>query len=59
MPFPSFREMLDPLLRVLATVPDGLPVRQAQDLVADRLALSAEDRGSRCPTGRSSCSVIG
>lgn len=51
MAFPTFRDMIDPLLRVLAEAPDGLPSRRAQDLVADRLQLSAEDRDMRVPGG--------
>lgn len=51
MSFPTFRDMIDPLLRVLAEAPDGLPSRRAQDLVADRLQLSADDRDRRLPGG--------
>jgi len=51
MEFPSFRDMIEPLLRVLADAPDGLPSRCAQDLVADRIHLSADDRALRVPSG--------
>lgn len=51
MAFPSFREMIEPLLRVLADAPDGVTARRAQDLVADRLQLSAADRELRVPSG--------
>ena len=51
MPFPSFRDMLDPLLRVLSDAPEGLLVRRAQDLVADRLGLTLEERELRVPNG--------
>jgi restriction system protein len=51
MSFPTFRDMIEPLLRVLAEAPDGLPSRRAQDLVANRLQLSAEDRDRRVPGG--------
>jgi restriction system protein len=51
MAFPSFREMIEPLLRVLADAPDGLSSRRAQDLVADRLQLSDADRALRVPGG--------
>lgn len=51
MSFPSFRDMIDPLLRVLAEAPNGLSSRRAQDLVADRLQLSANDRDQRVPGG--------
>ncbi len=51
MAFPSFREMIEPLLRVLADAPEGLTARRVQDLVADRMLLSAEDRELRLPSG--------
>jgi restriction system protein len=51
MSFPTFRDMIEPLLRVLAEASDGLPSRRVQDLVADRLQLSAEDRDRRVPGG--------
>jgi restriction system protein len=51
MAFPSFRDMIEPLLRVLADAPEGLPARRAQDLVADRLELSEADRSLRVPGG--------
>lgn len=52
MGFPTFRDMIDPLLRVLAEAPDGLSSQRAQDLVADRLQLSTEDRDQRVPAAR-------
>lgn len=51
MGFPTFRDMLEPLLRVLAEAPHGLPSRRAQDLVADRLQLTMEEREQRVPGG--------
>jgi restriction system protein len=51
MAFPSFRDMIEPLLRVLADAPDGLPSRRAQDLVADRMQLSSDDRTLRVSSG--------
>lgn len=51
MTFPAFREMIEPLLRVLADAPDGISARRAQDLVADRLQLSAAERELRVPSG--------
>jgi restriction system protein len=51
MSFPTFRDMIEPLLRVLAEAPDGLSSRRAQDLVAERLQLSSEDRDRRVPGG--------
>jgi len=43
--------MIEPLLRVLADAPDGISAKSAQDLVADRIQLSAEDRALRVPGG--------
>jgi restriction system protein len=51
MGVPALREMVEPLLRVLAESPEGIPAKRAQDLVADRLALSAEDRSQRVAKG--------
>ena len=51
MAFPTFRDMIDPLLRVLADAPHGLSARSAQDLVADQLKLSDADRELRVPGG--------
>ena len=51
MAVPPLREMIEPLLRVLAAAPDGLTSRQAQDVVADRLLLSVEDRSLKVPGG--------
>lgn len=51
MAFPTFRDMIEPLLRVLAEAPEGLTSRRAQDLVADRMQLSPDDRLLRVPGG--------
>ena len=51
MAIPPLRDMIEPLLRVLADAPDGLTARQAQDRVADRLQLSASDRSQRVLRG--------
>ena len=51
MAFPTFRDMIDPLLRVLADAPNGLSARSAQDLVADKLQLTDTDRSQRVPGG--------
>lgn len=45
---PTFRDVLERLLRVLAEAPDGLASRRAQDLVADRLQLSTAEREQPC-----------
>ena len=51
MGFPSFRDMIEPLLRILAEASEGLPARRAQDLVADHMQLPADDRARRVPSG--------
>lgn len=51
MAVPPLREMIEPLLRVLAACPKGLRAREAQDLLADQLQLSEEDRALRVPGG--------
>ncbi|KAB2911571.1 MAG: restriction endonuclease [Kofleriaceae bacterium] len=52
MSFPTFDEMIDPLLRVLASAPDGLDARTAQRAVADRLNLSDADRQMTIASGQ-------
>ena len=52
MAVPPLRELLEPLLRVLADAPQGLTSRQSQDGVADLLQLSIEDRSLRVPGGK-------
>ncbi|MDB4954347.1 MAG: restriction endonuclease [Myxococcales bacterium] len=51
MAFPSFRDLIEPLLRVLADAPNGLAARDAQDLVAERTQMPEEDRALRVPGG--------
>ena len=52
MAFPTFDEMIEPLLRVLASAPDGLDARTAQRAVADRLNLSDADRQVTIASGQ-------
>lgn len=51
MAIPSFHAMIDPLLRVLANEPNGLSARRAQDMVADMLQLTNDDKNLRLPSG--------
>jgi restriction system protein len=51
MGFPTFRDMLDPLLRVLAEAPEGMQARVAQDRVADLLGLGENERQLLVPGG--------
>lgn len=51
MPFPTFDEMIDPLLRVLAEAGSGLDAHTAHDRIADRMRLSEADRALTLPSG--------
>ncbi len=51
MPFPTFDEMIDPLLRVLAEASAGLDAHTAHDRIADRMRLSEADRALTLPSG--------
>src|SRR5690349_19226788 len=51
MAVPPLTAIIEPLLHVLATASDGLTSRHAQDLVADRLGLSVEERSVRVAGG--------
>lgn len=51
MAFPTFNEMLEPLLRVLSSAPDGIAAKQAQEQVAIRLGLTDDDKKLRVPSG--------
>lgn len=52
MSFPTYDQMIDPLLRVLATAPEGMPAKAAHDQIADRLKLSDDDRRILLPSGK-------
>lgn len=52
MSFPTYDEMIEPLLRALAENPDGLSARAAQGQVADRLRLTEEDRARMITSGQ-------
>lgn len=49
---PTYDQFIEPLLRYLATRPDGVPAKSARDVLADQLKLSAEDRVARLPSGQ-------
>ncbi len=52
MPVPTYDRFIEPVLRFLATKPDGVKAADAQDAAAKRLGLSDEDRQERLPSGQ-------
>jgi restriction system protein len=51
MAAPTYDKFIEPLLRYLATKPNGVPARDAHEAVADVLGISAEDRQVLLPSG--------
>lgn len=51
MPVPTYDKFIEPLLRFLATQPDGAPARVAHDQAASMLGLSDEDKQELLPSG--------
>ncbi|MBI3155271.1 MAG: restriction endonuclease [Burkholderiales bacterium] len=51
MAAPTYDKFIEPLLRYLATKPNGVPAREAHEAVADVLGMSAEDRQELLPSG--------
>lgn len=52
MDIPAYDQFVFPLLRVLASRPDGVPAREAFELVADAVHLSPEARQALLPSGQ-------
>lgn len=52
MPVPTYDRFIEPILRFLATRPEGVPAREAHDAAADTLLLSETDRAISLPTGQ-------
>lgn len=52
MPVPPVAKFIDPLLRVLAANPDGIPASAAHDAVAERLELSDAQKEELIPSGQ-------
>lgn len=51
MSVPTYDKFIEPLLRILALHPDGVPARSAHEGVAETLGLCAEDRQLLLPSG--------
>jgi len=51
MPVPTYDHFIEPLLRYLATRPEGVSTADAHEAVAARLGLSADERAERLPSG--------
>jgi restriction system protein len=51
MPVPTYDHFIEPLLRYLATRPEGAPTADAHEAVAARLGLSPEECDERLPSG--------
>ena len=51
MPVPTYDHFIEPLLRYLATRPEGVSAADAHEAVATRLGLPPEDRAQRLPSG--------
>lgn len=52
MPVPSYDKFIEPVLRYLASCPDGARAADVHDAAADALALSEQDRAELLPSGR-------
>ena len=51
MPVPTYDQFIEPILRYLATKPDGAPARDVHDAAAAALGLSDSDRAELLPSG--------
>jgi len=51
MAIPTYDRFIEPLLRLLATQPEGLPAREAHEALADRFGLVDADRQELLPSG--------
>lgn len=52
MSVPTYDKFIEPILRFLATRPDGVPAREAHDAAAGMLRLTESDRELSLPTGQ-------
>ncbi|MBJ6983738.1 restriction endonuclease [Luteimonas sp. MC1750] len=52
MAVPTYDRFIEPILRFLATRPDGVPAREAHEAAADILLLTESDRELALPTGQ-------
>ena len=51
MPVPTYDQFIEPILRYLATKPDGAPTRDVYDAAAVALGLTDADRAELLPSG--------
>ena len=51
MSVPTYDQFIEPLLRYLATHPEGAPAADAHEAVATQLALAPDQRAERLPSG--------
>lgn len=51
MPVPTYDQFIEPILRYLATHPQGVLAREAHDAAANALGLTPEDREELLPSG--------
>jgi restriction system protein len=51
MPVPTYDQFIEPILRYLATKPDGAPTRDVYDAAAGALGLTDSDRAELLPSG--------
>lgn len=51
MTIPTYDRLIEPLLRYLATRPDGVSAREAHEAVATALALTSQERQEMLPSG--------
>lgn len=52
MPIPTYDQFIEPLLRLLASSPEGIRARDAHEFAADALQVSEQDRAERLPSGK-------
>jgi restriction system protein len=52
MAVPTYDQFIEPLLRILASKPEGIHAKEAYADVADALALTAEDKQELLPSGQ-------
>lgn len=50
MTLPTYDQLIEPLLRFLATRPDGVRLSEARDAIASQLGISPEDRAVMLPS---------
>ncbi len=51
MAVPTYDQFIEPILRCLATRPEGAPAREVHDAAATELGLTEADRAERLPSG--------